>query len=103
MNPQQPPRWPDKTMFLLEIRRSVEKGSINNGGHYQGDALRLEAAVKDEARYPQKWAYFAFDDADKAAPLPAKSACNSCHHQNAAVETQRNTEPRLCRKRQTIS
>src|SRR6476661_5048224 len=26
-------RWPDKTMFILEIRRSAGKGSINNGGH----------------------------------------------------------------------
>ena len=27
--------WPDKTMFMLEIRSSESKGSINIGGHYQ--------------------------------------------------------------------
>jgi Cytochrome P460 len=78
--------WPDKTILILEIRRSVEKGSINNGGHYQTDVLQLEAAVKDESRFPQKWAYFGFGRGDKAAPLPATSGCNSCHSQNAAVE-----------------
>ena len=79
-------RWPDKTMFILEVRRAAGKGSINNGGHYQNDIVALEAAVKDEARFPQKWAYFGFGRSDKAAPLPATSACNSCHNQNAAVE-----------------
>jgi hypothetical protein len=79
-------RWPDKTMFILEIRRALGKGSINNAGHYQSNALRVEAAVKDESRFPQKWAYFGFGQADKAAPLPATSACNSCHSKNAAVE-----------------
>ena len=81
-------RWPEKTMFILEVRRSIGKGSINNGGHYQSDVMALEAAVKDEERFPQKWAYFGFgrSDSDKAAPVPAKSACNSCHNQNAAVE-----------------
>jgi hypothetical protein len=79
-------RWPDKTMFILEIRRSVSKGSINNGGHYQSDVTSVEAAVKDESRFPQKWAYFGFGRSDKATALPATSSCNTCHRQNAAVE-----------------
>ncbi len=79
-------RWPDKTMFILEIRRATEKGSISNGGHYQTDLMTFEAAVEDEARFPQKWAYFAFSRSDKATALPATSGCNSCHSQNAAVE-----------------
>jgi hypothetical protein len=78
--------WPDKTILMLEIRRAVRKGSINNAGNYQSDVLSIEAAVKDESRFPQKWAYFGFGRGDKAAPLPANSACNSCHSQNAAVE-----------------
>jgi hypothetical protein len=78
--------WPDKTIFILEVRRAAGKGSINNGGHYQNDAVALEAAVKDEERFPQKWAYFEFGRSDKAAPLPGTSGCNSCHNQNAAVE-----------------
>ena len=79
-------RWPDKTILILEIRRAAEKGSINNGGHYQADALRVEAAVKDESRFPQKWAYFGFGQGDKATAIPASSGCNSCHSRNAAVE-----------------
>lgn len=73
-------------MFILEVRRATGKGSINNGGHYQNDVLALEAAVNDEKRFPQRWAYFGFDRSDNAVPLPTDSACNSCHNQNAAVE-----------------
>ena len=79
-------RWPDKSMFILEIRRSIGKGSINNGGHYQGDVVSIEAAVKDESRFPQKWAYFGFGRGDKASAAPATSSCNACHSKNAAVE-----------------
>ena len=79
-------RWPDKTTFILEIRRAAGKGSINNAGHYQIDTVAVEAAVKDESRFPQKWAYFGFGRNDKATPLPSTSGCNSCHSQNAAVE-----------------
>jgi hypothetical protein len=79
-------RWPDKTMFVLEIRQSHGKGSINNGGRYQSEVVSVEAAVKDERRFPQKWAYFGFRRGDKATAAPATSSCNSCHSQNAAVE-----------------
>jgi hypothetical protein len=79
-------RWPDKTMFILEIRRSAGKGSINNGGHYQTSVVAVEAAVKDESRFAQRWAYFGFDGKDTTTALPATSGCNSCHSQNAAVE-----------------
>jgi hypothetical protein len=79
-------RWPDKTILILEIRRAAEKGSINNAGHYQTEILAVEAAVKDEHRFPQKWAYFGFGQTDKGTMFPANSACNSCHGQNAAVE-----------------
>jgi len=78
--------WPDKSVFILEIRQSVSKGSINKGGRSQGDVVSVEAAVKDESRFPQKWAYFGFGHGEKAAPAPATSSCNACHHQNAAVE-----------------
>jgi hypothetical protein len=79
-------RWPDKTMFILEIRQSREKGSINNGGHYQTDIVSVEAAVKDEQRFPQKWAYFGFARGERAQAAPATSSCNGCHGKNAAVE-----------------
>src|ERR1044071_9699752 len=35
--------WPDQTMFILEVRRSTGKGSINNGGHYQSEIAAIEA------------------------------------------------------------
>ena len=79
-------RWPDRTVFILEIRRSAAKGSINNAGHYQTEIASVEAAVKDERRFAQKWAYINFGRADKAQPLSATSVCNSCHGANAAVE-----------------
>jgi hypothetical protein len=79
-------RWPDKTIFILEVRRAAGKGSINNAGHYQTEIAAIEAAVKDESRYPQKWAYFNLGRSDKAEAFPATSVCNNCHGTNAAVE-----------------
>src|SRR5262245_30603167 len=43
--------WPDKTMFVLELRASASEGSINKGGHFQGDLLGIEVEVKDESRF----------------------------------------------------
>lgn len=82
--------WPDKTIFTMELRRSVNKGSINQNGHYQGEVFALEAAVKDEARFPEKWAYFGFQNedgspADTAEVMP-KESCFSCHAASAAVD-----------------
>ncbi len=78
--------WPDKTMFVLEVRNATGQGSINNGGHYQNDLRAIEAEVKDETRFPQKWAFFGFGGKETATALPATSTCNTCHSQNAAVE-----------------
>ncbi len=79
--------WPDKTMFILEVRRAAGKGSINNGGHYQNDVVALEAAVKDEKRFPQKWAYFGFGRSDKSTPLPTTSACDGISRRQARWST----------------
>ena len=55
-------RWPDKTMFVLEVRRSQANVSINNGGQTQGDIVAIESAVKDSERFPgTSWGYFSFD------------------------------------------
>ena len=54
--------WPDKTMFILEIREADTNVSINNGGHTQGKVRAIEASVKDQSRFPDGgWGYFAFD------------------------------------------
>jgi Cytochrome P460 len=79
--------WPDKTMFVLELRRSVSKGSINQGGHFQSALTGMEVEVKDESRFPGKWAFFDFSGSAKSAtPIPRSAACYSCHAQNGAVD-----------------
>ena len=84
--------WPDKTMFVLEIRRAETNVSINNGGHTQGEIASIEASVKDAERFTSTggWGYFSFDSraglVDKAAPMPASAACYACHSANTAVD-----------------
>lgn len=85
-------RWPDKTVFILEIRRSLENASINNGGRTQGDVAFVEAAVKDVQRFKDTggWAYFNFGGGDTlagaVAPLASTASCYGCHASNTAVE-----------------
>ena len=79
--------WPDKTMFALEVRYSTTKGSINKGGHYQEGVAALEIHLKDQKRFPTKWAFFGFGNDDKTGKLfPADSACQTCHAKNGAVD-----------------
>jgi hypothetical protein len=81
--------WPDKTILVLEVREAKSKGSINQSGHFQGTQLMgLEVHVKDEARFPGKWAFFDFDSPEKAGTLiPEGAPCYSCHAAHAAVDT----------------
>jgi hypothetical protein len=83
-------KWPDKTMLILEVRASESHGSINKAGHFQTDVLAIEAAVKDESRFKEKWAYVDFSDGgklhDAARPFNGDGACNTCHSKNAAVD-----------------
>ena len=79
--------WPEKTMFILEVRASATNGSINRGGHYQSDDFRLSAEVKDSSRFKDKWEYFAFPGSGDPAPaLPRSAGCFACHSQHGAVE-----------------
>jgi hypothetical protein len=83
-------KWPDKTIFILEIRSSTSEASINKGGHFQTDLVAVEAAVKDEARFPNRWTYynFGFGQAirDTIDPLPTTATCYECHSKNTAVD-----------------
>ncbi len=80
--------WPVKTMLVLEVRRAQSKGSINKAGNYQGITLMgLEVHVKDEARFPGKWAFFGFGDNKTATMTPQTAECYSCHANHAAVDT----------------
>ena len=80
--------WPDKTMLVLEGRRGEDKESINKQGSYQGtEVMGVEVHVKDEARFPGKWAFFIFDDTKTAKMVPTDMSCYSCHSEHAAVDT----------------
>jgi hypothetical protein len=83
--------WPDGTIFILEVRNSVENESINVTGFTQGGIRTIEASVKDTSRFPGNgWAYFRFGEGDQivqsSAPLPTTATCYACHGQNAAVD-----------------
>jgi hypothetical protein len=85
--------WPDKTMFVLEVRASVPRQSkfLAPGGLYQGDIIAIRMEMRDDARYPSKWAWFDFTQNGAAwqpvlpQPEPAKN-CLQCHAQHGAVD-----------------
>ena len=80
-------RWPDQTMFVLELRASQDQGSILKQGRYQGRLLGIEVEIKDQRRFPNQWGFFEFPgQTDSAAVLPPSAACYSCHAQQGAVD-----------------
>jgi len=81
--------WPDKTVLVLEVRAAQSKGSINQGGHFQAELVGIETHVKDEKRFPRKWAFFGFrEGADASEPAAAEnSSCYTCHEANGTVDT----------------
>ncbi|HTC76002.1 MAG TPA: cytochrome P460 family protein [Edaphobacter sp.] len=79
--------WPDETILVIEARRAEGKGSINQKGNFQGEVMGFEAHVKDEKRFPGKWAFFGFGEAKTAKMIPTTAACYSCHESHAAVDT----------------
>ncbi len=81
-------KWPDKTMFVLEVYGSTSRGSINKQGSYQTKLSGLDVEVKDQARFADKWAYFNFSETANVAgaDTPSRNDCWKCHEQNAAVE-----------------
>lgn len=81
-------KWPDKTMFVLETRRADSKGSINQAGNYQDTSVMgLDVHVKDEARFPGKWAFFGFGTGKTAKMIPQSADCYSCHTSHGAVDS----------------
>jgi len=80
-------KWPDKTIFVLEVRNSDSEASINKSGRFQTGLAAVEAEVKD-SRYPDGWAFFTFTSAASAEPMSATASapCIECHTKNTAVE-----------------
>ena len=75
--------WPDKTMFILEIRESVTRKSINKDGKVQGDIAAIEAEVKSGG----KWTFYDLGKTGAPAkPIANTAACYTCHPQNGAVD-----------------
>ena len=81
--------WPDKTVLVLEVRGAQSKGSINQRGQYQDtDVMDFEVHVKDETRFPGKWAFFSLDSpTSKGTLIPTGAPCYSCHQAHGAVDT----------------
>ena len=76
-------KWPDKTMFVLEVRSSQSKASINKGGRFQSEALAIEAEVKNGG----KWTFYGFGKGTATGKqLPASASCYSCHAEHGAVD-----------------
>ena len=82
-------RWPDKTMFILEVRTSESHASINKDGHFQTDIMGIEAEVKDKSAKTGEWTFYAFGDSKNpapAGPIGRNATCYACHGANTAVE-----------------
>jgi hypothetical protein len=80
--------WPDKAMFVLEIRRAESHGSINKNGQFQlDDVMGVEAHVHDEARFKGGWGFFQFDGPGPGKLVPYDAECYACHQAHGAVDT----------------
>jgi hypothetical protein len=80
--------WPDKTMLVLENRGAKSRASINQRGNFQStEMMGFEVHVRDEAKTPGGWAFYAFDSDKPAEQIPVTAPCYSCHEQHAAVAT----------------
>ena len=82
--------FPDKTVMVMEVLATGTNASINKRGQFEDKPIGIEVALKDEKRFPGKWAYFNFIGSNGAAladakPFP-KEACWNCHNQHAAVD-----------------
>jgi hypothetical protein len=83
-------QFPDKTILVMEKVSAGANASINRRGQFEDHFQGIEAAVKDENRFPEKWAYFDFIGTGpaplpKARPFP-KEACWKCHNEHGAVD-----------------
>jgi hypothetical protein len=82
---QETGKWPDKTIFVLEVRKAESAGSINKVGHFQSTELMGgEAHVKDQSR--GGWTFYDLDE-QRGTLIPKTASCYSCHEQHAAVDT----------------
>jgi hypothetical protein len=80
--------WPDKTVLIKENRFAQSAGTLSKRGQFQIGVKNLEIHIKDEARFPGKWAFFVSPDGKADATLKPQSAnCYSCHQEHGASDT----------------
>lgn len=80
-------KWPDKTIFILEVRAAASAVSINKNGLTQAvPVIAHEAHVKD-ARLDGGWAFFDVNDSGIGKPIKRPADCYQCHEAHAAVDT----------------
>lgn len=72
-------QWPNKTVIVLELRSKKPMPRTRGGC----DLMGLEAAVKDDSRFPDTWSYYGIVYDEPRATSPAKlqaSECIDCEH-----------------------
>lgn len=77
-------RWPDRTIFLLEVRHAGTNRRPNRAGLFQAETVGLEAHVIDASKGGSR--FYDFDGKGAARPLAATSSCNTCHADHGAVD-----------------
>lgn len=80
--------WPDRTVFVLEVRGAESKVSINKRGLSQSaEVMGYEVHVKDKT-LPGGWGFFEFDDSHSPGKIVGRPAsCYTCHEAHGAVDT----------------
>lgn len=81
-------KWPDGSLFVLEVRESIPVGNSASGanGYFQGEITGIEAEVKDSRRFAGQWAFFNLGKGTEGTQIATTASCYSCHAANAAVE-----------------
>ena len=77
-------RWPDRTIFMLEVRHTGTNRQPNRAGLFQADAVGLEAHVLDASKGGSR--FYDFDGKSAGSPLSPTSSCNTCHAAHGAVD-----------------
>jgi hypothetical protein len=79
--------WPDGTVLVKENRMAASAGTISRSGKFQTGVMSMELHVKDEKRFPGKWAFFVTDGQKPAEFVNTGASCYSCHAEHGAVDT----------------
>jgi hypothetical protein len=84
-NYQRTGKFPEKTMFVMELYQPEQKVSPNKHGYFEGRRVAVEVSVKDRETFPEGWAYFNFGNGGRTEtrPIP-KASCYECHRANGA-------------------